>query len=228
MKKHAEKVSQKPPQSRRVGSAKGIKSPSDDLKEFIGLANLDLNDELRTQGEPNFFGSVADLVASILKVKPDAVRLHLLEILSDPLLHKYPPEYFVRQGFSAEGAIEHAQNLAVSIRYQLIRSARRILGAIVNHEPFIPAGVSLEPQPPNEKGEIFADYVVGKYTQALIGVDLRYIRQCELETCRKFYYARRINSVGCDPYTCGRILQKRSERARKKEKAKRRERKTRS
>jgi hypothetical protein len=199
---------------------KGFKTANDPLRQLLEMANLDVKGELPFRGEEKFsWKTVSDLVAALILIKPDSVRLHLLEVMNDPTQWRWSPEYFTNAGFKPEVAEAAARAQAVTDRYRLIYGARRTLEIVVSGERIIPANVTIERRPPDHKGREIAQYTGDELAHPLIGVDLRYIKQCEI--CERFFYAPRITSDACTPQTCGKTLQKRREREAAKQKAKR-------
>ena len=196
----------------------GVKVCPDLLKPIIELANLPGDQQLPDISYTDFRGdrntsSVPHI--PLAEYLPDAVRLSLLEVMTNPQQWEMTPEEWAA-GWKIHLSLEHAryylQASAMTDRYNLIRSARTALSAIVESEPKIPVTTFLK-RGSDGRGAYGGDTI----SDALLEAEWDYIKRCEV--CKKFFYAQRNTQDTCPPVVtgtvspCGRALRTRRKRA---------------
>ncbi|MEP6742135.1 MAG: hypothetical protein ABJB61_06505 [bacterium] len=190
---------------------RGVKTPSNELRELIEMANLAGKGKLPYQ----FLDSVGMRNPSLLLDKvmqlPDPPKSHLLELMNRPERWRVAPKELIEElGFDPEIARLDCQFMAIRERYNLIQGARSTLESVVSGETHFPATVFIVRGVDHK-----ARYAVDEITRPLIGTNLRDIRRCAV--CEKFFFVRRDTSAVCDPESpCAATYSKRQERKNKK------------
>jgi hypothetical protein len=146
-------------------------------------------------------------------------RSRLLEVMNDPLEWlPWTTAPLIGGGNTPDSARLQCQTNAVRRCYFFTVNARDALKLVVAGHYYFSVSSSLERYIEND-GKHKARYASNPIADALKGVDdLRYIRRCAV--CEKFFYARRITSMVCDPKSqCAGTYAKRNERANAKRRA---------
>jgi hypothetical protein len=140
---------------------------------------------------------------------PDAVKLYLIEVMSDPKHWEMSPEEWIAGWEYVKPRVDQArfflQWSAMSEQWALIRGSLGALTAIVSGAPTIPVTTFLK-RGKDGKGAYAGDPI----SDALIEAEWDYVKRCPI--CGKFFYAVKI-TVDAWPITCANALRARRKRA---------------
>jgi hypothetical protein len=206
----------------RATATGGVKVCPKPLERIIELANIAGNESLPDLDFRAFRETDGIPLAEFL---PDAVRLNLLEVWSNPKTWKMSPEEWMALGepgiWSTEDSIGFLRAAATADRYALIRGSRDALLSVTSGAEVFPVTTFLKRVGAGKEAR--ATYAGDPISDALLGAEIHYIRRCE--TCGKFFYAQRDNQETCPPEERGKAShcagRRRSRQKRKNDRLKR-------
>lgn len=191
----------------------GIKVCPAALEPIIHFANIASDHKLPDIRFDNF--RVNPGVIPLAEFLPDAVRLDLMETMTNPQRWEMTPEEWIAGWSYAQPSVDEARDFlsasALSERYALILGSRSALQAIISGESNIPVTTFLK-RGRDGKGTYGGDPI----SDGLLEAEWDYIKRCPI--CGLFFYAQR-STQDAWPLRCAKALRARRKRASDKLKA---------